>query len=263
MSLFQSEKDAIVFLGLMAFAYKNFDIPVESPEPGGAITHHKGLNIFASIVDNADGEIIGLKANCIHSQNNPMLHAEQLTLKESIERINEKRPRDEKTTSVEKYYRELLFNAPDQAGNFKVGGTIYTTLEPCPFCTSALLVTRMKRIVYIIPDSSYGGAFFFLKEGFYAKYDMAYAQLDIRPHGNSVLINFAAGAHKSILNYIKTKPDQIPTLYLDSLFEDLKKYSNFFLLLTEQDLHTEGEERACNLRTLTDLQKRVEMSKPA
>jgi tRNA(Arg) A34 adenosine deaminase TadA len=172
MSLFQTEKDAIVFLGLMAYAYKNYDAPVNAPGNDGGITHTNGLNIFAAITDNVDGEVVSIGQNLIHSQNNPMLHAEQLTLKKAIDRINTKRPRDEATTSVERYYRELLFNAPDSEGDFMVGGSIYTTLEPCPFCTSALLVNRMKRIVYIIPDAAYGGSYPYLKEKFYSKYDI-------------------------------------------------------------------------------------------
>lgn len=257
MSLFQTEKDAIVFLGLMAYAYKNYDAPISVPEKDGSITHTKGLNIFAAITDNVDGEIVGISQNSIHSQNNPMLHAEQLTLKKAIERINRKRPRDETTTSVERYYRELLFNSPDSAGNFLVGGTIYTTLEPCPFCTAALLVNRMKRIVYVIPDAAYGSSYPYLKEKFYGKYDMTYAPLDISTDWNSELISTARQVHSEILQYVRDNLKQIATLYLDQLRDRLKTCYDFILSLTEGNLLTTTHEKALNLKTLAGLRDKL------
>lgn len=257
MSLFQTEKDAIVFLGLMAYAYKCYDAPVPAPENNGSVTHSKGLNIFAAITDNVDGEIVGIGQNAIHSQNNPMLHAEQLTLKAAIERINIKRPRNETTTSVETYYRELLFNSPDTPGNFMVGGTIYTTLEPCPFCTSALLVNRMKRIVYIIPDSAYGGAYPYLKAKFYDKYDMSYSALDISSAYSSELICTARDIHGVILQYVQARPGQNATLYLDQQQEMLKICYDFMLSVGEGNLITSAGERAINVRTLADLVSRL------
>ncbi len=159
--IFQAEKDAIAFLGLMAFAHKNFDQQFQHSD--GELSHSKGLNIFAVIIDNTDCEVIAVKQNTIHSFNNPLLHAEQLTLKEAIEVISIKRPRNNETTSVENYYRKFLFNDPTSTDPLNFGCTIYTTLEPYPFCTSALLVSRMKRIVYLIPDLVYGNAFEKLK----------------------------------------------------------------------------------------------------
>ncbi len=253
MSLFQTEKDALVFLGLMAYAHKHYDAPVPAPENNGSVTHSKGLNIFAAITDNVDGEIVGIGQNAIHSQNNPMLHAEQLTLKAAIEKINIKRPRNEKTTSVETYYRELLFNSPNTPGNVLVGGTIYTTLEPCPFCTSALLVSRMKRIVYVIPDSAYGGAYPYLKSTFYSKYDMSYSALGISCAYNSELISTARDIHSKILQYVQANPGQNATLYLDQLQEILKFCYDFMLSLGEGNLITSQGERAINRRTLSDL----------
>ncbi|MCF0075340.1 hypothetical protein LZD49_32985 [Dyadobacter sp. CY261] len=51
MSLFQTEKDTIVFLGLMAYAFRKYDAPKDAAENDGSITHTKGLNIFATIAD--------------------------------------------------------------------------------------------------------------------------------------------------------------------------------------------------------------------
>lgn len=248
------EKDAIVFLGLMTIANKNFDIQFKHAD--GETTHTKGLNIFAAIIDNIDGEVIGQRQNSIHTNCNPMLHAEQLTLKEAIENLNLKRPRNPETTSVENYYRKFLFNQPDTVGNFNVGSTIYTTLEPCPFCTSALLVNRMKRIVYIIPDATYGNSYNYLKENFYKKYDITYGMLTLTLIDGSNLISFAEKQLKILIEYVQAHPMNA-TLYLDNLKSFLEECSNYFNGLTESDLITSNQEKVQNLKTLLDLQTKA------
>jgi len=250
------EKDAIVFLGLMAIAYKNFDSQYKHVD--GETTHTDGLNIFAAIIDNKDGEVIGQKQNHIHTECNPMLHAEQLTLKEAVERLNTKRPRNDSTTSVENYYRKFLFNHPNTTGDFSVGATIYTTLEPCPFCTSALLVTRMKRIVYIIPDNTYGKSFSYLKDTFYKSYDITYGQLTLTGTSESELISFAATQYKTLIDYVNTNP-QNATLFLDNLRPFLKSCNEYFLKLGTDSLKSIGDEKTKNVQTLTDLQEKAKL----
>lgn len=58
------EKNAILFLGLMTIAYKNFD--QQYIHADGQRTHKSGLNIFAAIIDNSDGELLGQQQNQIH-----------------------------------------------------------------------------------------------------------------------------------------------------------------------------------------------------
>ncbi|SFO87759.1 tRNA(Arg) A34 adenosine deaminase TadA [Chitinophaga sp. YR627] len=248
------EKDAIVFLGLMAIAFKNFD--TQFIHKDGKPTHKDGLNIFAAIIDNCDGELIGQRQNHIHAECNPMLHAEQLTLKEAIERLNIKRPRDAEEKSVESYYRDELFNQSNSAGDFTKGATIYTTLEPCPFCTSALLVTRMKRIVYIIPDATYGQSFRYLKDKYYATYDITYGSLEIPADSESKLITNCGAKRKWLSDYVNSHP-QNATLYLDDLKDFLRECNTQFLQLTAADLLTEEEEKQRNLKTLTGLQEKA------
>ncbi|RAV54152.1 hypothetical protein [Mucilaginibacter gossypii] len=65
----------------------------------------------------------------------------------------------------------MLFNDAQSYDTLNAGTTIYTTLEPCPFCTSALLVSRVKRIVFINPDSTYGNSFYSLWMSYYKTYD--------------------------------------------------------------------------------------------
>ncbi|MES2373432.1 MAG: hypothetical protein V4557_12680 [Bacteroidota bacterium] len=251
MDLFFIEKDAIAFLGLMSFANKHFD--AQFTHPDGAQSHANGLNIFAAITDNIDGQVIGQQQNAIHSTCNPMMHAEQLALKEAIGTLGQKRPRDPATTSVENYYRKKLFTEPGTTGNYNVGGTIYTTLEPCPFCTAALLVNRMKRIVYIIPDKVYGDTFPVLKQK-YASYDMVYQQLQLDTTMPGTIIAFAAYQLGVLQNYVAAHPDTIGTLYLDDLKPFLQECSNTFLQFTDADLATTGNQKERNAKTLNDLQ---------
>lgn len=248
------EKDAIAFLGLMSIAFKNFD--KQFIHADGTPTHTKGLNIFAAIIDNIDGEVIGQKQNNIHENCNPMLHAEQLTLKEAIDKLKSKRPKPD-GMSVENYYRNFLFNKQSAVGDFNVGCTIYTTLEPCPFCTSALLVNRMKRIVYIIPDAAYGQSYFLLKDKFYKSYDITYESIKIPTYSKSTLINFAGSKLKWLVDYTNSYP-QNATLYLDSLNEFLKECSEFFLGLVDSDLITINSDLVKNTKTLLNLQKKAQ-----
>lgn len=256
MTNFQIEKDAIAFLGLMSVANAKFDKQFKHQD--GEQTHTKGLNIFAAIIDNIDGEVIAQQRNCIHSFNNPMLHAEQETLREAISKLNTKRPRNVTETSVENYYRKFLFNEPNTVGNFDVGGTIYTTLEPCPFCTSALLVTRMKRIAYIIPDSKYGASFPYLKDNYYKTYDITYEPLSLNHNIHSEIINFGVIQLQYLLKYAADNPNINGTLILDNLNAFLEECSGFFIKLTESSLITTGTEKQRNFLTLKGLQAKLE-----
>ena len=185
-----------------------------------------------------------------------MLHAEQLTLKEAIERLNIKRPRDADKKSVESYYRDELFNQSNSVKDFTKGATIYTTLEPCPFCTSALLVTRMKRIVYIIPDATYGQSFGSLKDKYYGTYDITYESLKIPTYSESKLIINSGAKRKWLIDYVNSYSLNA-TLYLDDLKDFLNECNTQFLQLTAADLLTEKEEKQKNLKTLTGLQEKA------
>lgn len=252
-NLFKSEKDAICFLGLLANMYKHFDKQV--PAPDKEPTHTKGLNIHALVVDNPTGIILGIKQNEIHAGNNPLLHAEQLTLKEAIKKKNKITKRNPNTTSVESYYRNLLFNDLNSYDALKTGATIYTTLEPCPFCTSALLVSRMKRIVYITPDIVFGNSFYSLWTTFYKKYDIHYEPMMIVPSGP--FLEKAAKLLKQLQKEVSKTPGVPGTLYFDNLREYLKNVSAFFLKVNRKDLRTEGVENQINSKTLENLKARI------
>ena len=43
------------------------------------------------------------------------------------------------------------------AGGWRLGGvTLYVTLEPCPMCASAMVLSRLGRVVYAAPDPKKG-----------------------------------------------------------------------------------------------------------
>lgn len=259
LNIFQAEKDSIGFLGLMAVACKKFDEQFKHPD--SEFTHNRGLNIFAGIIDNSDGELIGQQQNQIHSFNNPLLHAEQLSLKEAIERINQKRPRDEKIVSVENYYRKFLFNDPNSTDYLHTGSTIYTTLEPCPFCTSALLVVRMKRIVYIIADNKFGSAFNNLKRDYYPSYDIRYEQLNIPDIKESKHISAAAVLYQQLLEKVVSlkanNPKLYDTLLLDYLKDLLQECFNLFISWEANDLVTTGQEKLKNAKLLEGFKSKL------
>ncbi len=189
--IIQTERDALACLGLLAHAYEFFDVPVEYPGEA-APSHVLGLNIHALIIDNLDGEVIAIDRNSIHRDGSPLQHGEQLALRTAINWIGAKRPR-RPDQAIEGYYRSSMFYAKGtmEEDFLNLGATLYTTLEPCPYCASALLVSRMKRVCYLIPDRKYGGAWLTLKDAYYAGDDTTYLPLSmagaISPFTESVL----------------------------------------------------------------------------
>ena len=252
-SLYKAEKDAIFFLGLLSHMRKYFDKAVIGPD--GKFTHRLGLNIHAVLTDNTSGEVLALRKNGIHKYNNPLLHAEQLTLSEAIKNRNKNNPRNSKVTTVEEYYRNYLFNNPFSYDALHEGATVYTTLEPCPFCTSALLVSRVKRIVFILPDNTFGDSFYSLWSTYYKKYDVRYEQLKIET-GISLISDKASSFLGRITNKIKSQ--NIPaTLHFDTMKTELTDVLKYFKSLSENDIKTKGSKKKKLLQSLSDFNSRL------
>lgn len=52
-----------------------------------------------------------------------------------------------------------LTSAANYLGNWRLEkATVYTTIEPCIMCASALVLSRVKRVVYGAADAKFGGA---------------------------------------------------------------------------------------------------------
>lgn len=75
------------------------------------------------------GEIIGAAHNTVESAQDPTAHAEMLAITQAANRL----------------------------GNLRLdGATLYVTKEPCPMCSGATLMSRVKRVCYAVGDPKMG-----------------------------------------------------------------------------------------------------------
>ena len=75
-----------------------------------------------------DGEVLGRAHNRREIDRDPLAHAELLAIRQAAE----------------------------QTGGWRLGGTLYVTLEPCPMCAGALVAARVERLVYGAADPKAG-----------------------------------------------------------------------------------------------------------
>jgi len=77
----------------------------------------------------AGGEVIGAAHNRVESSNDPTAHAEMLALTQAAARL----------------------------GDWRLeGATVYVTKEPCPMCSGAMVMSRVKRVCFAVPDPKMG-----------------------------------------------------------------------------------------------------------
>ncbi len=78
-----------------------------------------------------DGEVIGKAHNQTETLNDPTAHAEILAITQATQAV----------------------------GNWRLNGAVmYVTKEPCPMCAGALVLSRMKKVVWGMTDPVRGGA---------------------------------------------------------------------------------------------------------
>ncbi|MFO1450785.1 MAG: nucleoside deaminase [Opitutaceae bacterium] len=76
-----------------------------------------------------EGEVVASAHNTVEVARDPTAHAEMLAL----------------TQAATAY------------GDWRLeGATVYVTKEPCPMCSGALLMSRVKRVCYAVPDPKMG-----------------------------------------------------------------------------------------------------------
>lgn len=75
-----------------------------------------------------DGEVVASAHNRREVDRDPLAHAEVLAIREAAARL----------------------------GEWRLGGTLYVTLEPCPMCAGALVAARVARLVYGAADPKAG-----------------------------------------------------------------------------------------------------------
>jgi tRNA(adenine34) deaminase len=76
-----------------------------------------------------DGEVIGAAHNTVESAHDPTAHAEMLALTQAATKLGDWR---------------------------LTGATVYVTKEPCPMCSGAMLMSRVRRVCYAVPDPKMG-----------------------------------------------------------------------------------------------------------
>ncbi len=78
-----------------------------------------------------NGKIVGRGHNLTESTNDPTAHAEILAIREAAKTLKNWRLTD---------------------------CILYSTVEPCIMCTGALILARVKEVVYGVPDPKFGGS---------------------------------------------------------------------------------------------------------
>lgn len=76
-----------------------------------------------------DGEVIALAHNTVEAMRDPTAHAEILAVTQAARHL----------------------------GDWRLDGcTLYVTKEPCPMCSGAMIMSRVKRVCYAVPDPKMG-----------------------------------------------------------------------------------------------------------
>lgn len=75
------------------------------------------------------GEVFGAAHNTVESNRDPTAHAEMIAVTQAAAKL----------------------------GDWRLeGATVYVTKEPCPMCSGAMLMSRVKRVCYAVPDPKMG-----------------------------------------------------------------------------------------------------------
>ena len=75
------------------------------------------------------GEVVGADHNRVEGSQDPTAHAEMLALTQ----------------------------AAAKTGHWRLeGATVFVTKEPCPMCSGAMVMSRVKRVCYAVPDPKMG-----------------------------------------------------------------------------------------------------------
>ena len=95
------------------------------------IAYDEGEVPIGAVLVSEDGILISRAHNRIEQLNDATAHAELLALREGSHKLKRRR----------------LSNC-----------TLYSTVEPCAMCAGALVLCRVKRLVYGVTDSKFGAA---------------------------------------------------------------------------------------------------------
>lgn len=76
-----------------------------------------------------DGRLIAEAHNRVEELKDPSAHAEMLALRQAREKLG---------------------------GKYLYGCEVYVSLEPCPMCAYAMVLYRVKKLIFFAPDERYG-----------------------------------------------------------------------------------------------------------
>lgn len=253
--LLTAERDSLVTLALLSRVYLQFDPPISvgSATP----THFAGLNIHSCVIDNVDGEVLALDRNSIHADQSPVQHGEQRAVRAAIQRILQKRPRPAGMT-IESYYRSNMFMAAGaQPGDFvRVGCSLYNTLDPCPMCASTLLVVRMKRVSYVVPDLKFHGVWEHLKQTYYAADESIHNRISLSAANSPLIADTRQLVDDLDKKIAQLRADGVRDTHLFDHCRDLMvRAVDALRPLTDAALVTTGADKDRNARTLLDLKR--------
>lgn len=249
-----AERDAICTIGLLAHNYMEFDPGIEIP--GWGVTHRVGFNVHCCVVDNVDGELLAIDKNTIHSDDNPLQHAEQRALRGAMDRLHLKRPRPSDMT-VEKYYQQMLFMRPGTSEHDMLasGCTMYNTFDPCAMCAVTLLLAYMKRIVYILPDDKYAGLYEDVKAKYFSNRESVkeLARIAGAPSRFIGAVHEIARALSAKVEHLKANGVQLIHV-LDHCRDELRSSAQLLQTSGVHDLITDNGGSEANARTLREFQ---------
>jgi len=95
-----------------------------------AIDAWKANEVPIGAIVECRGEVVGKGRNQVEFCKDPTAHAEMIAITQAASSIGDWRLNE---------------------------ATLYVTKEPCPMCSGAVIMSRLKRVLYAIPDPKMGG----------------------------------------------------------------------------------------------------------
>jgi hypothetical protein len=123
-------------------------------------------------------------------------------------------------------------------------------------CATTILVCRVKRTVFLLQDTTYGGVWISAKNQYYQKNHLKYGQLNLSVAGSPFIMRVHE-LHQMMSKRVEGIRDDkvIDTLIFDHLIEDLQRGFKMLCRASPEDLATVGDHNARNRRTFDDLRR--------
>jgi len=94
-----------------------------------AIDAWRGDEVPIGAVIESAGEVVAAAHNQVEGSGDPTAHAEMLAITQAASRLGDWR---------------------------LAGATVYVTKEPCPMCSGAMVMSRVRRVCFAVPDPKMG-----------------------------------------------------------------------------------------------------------